>query len=66
MFWNANGNYWICRNKLKIKNAGSSELDKKCYPVIGLINEWTKDGKIIKGTDKNLGGTMRLGYMRLN
>ncbi len=51
----------FARNKLKIKKAGSSELDKKCYPVIGLINEWDKDGKIIKGTDKNLGGTMRLG-----
>ncbi len=51
----------FARNKLKIKNAGSSELDKKCYPVIGLINEWDKNGKIIKGTDKSLGGTMRLG-----
>jgi len=51
----------FARNKLKIKNAGSSELDKKCYPVIGLINEWDKNGKIIKGTNKNLGGTMRLG-----
>ncbi len=51
----------FARNKLKIKNAGSSELDKKCYPVIGLINEWDKNGKIIIGTDKNLGGTMRLG-----
>jgi len=51
----------FARNKLKIKKAGSSELDKNCYPVIGLINEWDKDGKIIKGTDKNLGGTMRLG-----
>ena len=51
----------FARNKLKIKKAGSSELDKKCYPVIGLINEWDKNGKIIKGTDKDLGGTMRLG-----
>ena len=51
----------FARNKLKIKKAGSTELDRKCYPVIGLINEWDKDGKIIKGTDKNLGGTMRLG-----
>ena len=45
----------------KIKNAGSTELDKRIYPVIGLINEWSKDGLIIKGTDRNLGGTMRLG-----
>ena len=51
----------FARNKLKVKNAGSTELDKKCYPVIGLINEWNKDGKIIKGTEKDLGGTMRLG-----
>ena len=51
----------FARNKLKIKKAGSSELNNKCYPVIGLINEWDKNGKIIKGTDKNLGGTMRLG-----
>ena len=25
------------------------------------MNEWEKSGKKIKGTDKNLGGTMRLG-----
>ncbi len=49
------------RNKLNIKNAGSTELDKKCFPVIGLIHEWNKNGKIYKGTEKNLGGTMRLG-----
>jgi len=51
----------FARNKLKIKKAGSTEIERKCYPVIGLINEWDKDGKVIKGTDKDLGGTMRLG-----
>ncbi len=51
----------FARNILKIRNAGSSEFDKNCFPVIGLINEWDRNGKIIKGTDKNLGGTMRLG-----
>jgi CTP synthase len=51
----------FARNKLKIKKAGSTELDRNCYPVVGLINEWSKDGKIIRGTDKDLGGTMRLG-----
>ena len=51
----------FARNTLKIKNAGSSELDNKCYPVIGLLNEWNKNGKLIKGTNKDLGGTMRLG-----
>ena len=51
----------FARNVLKINKAGSSELDKKCYPVIGLIHEWNKGGKLIKGTIKDLGGTMRLG-----
>ena len=51
----------FARNQLNLKNATSSEFDKKGLPIIGLINEWTKSGKIIKGTDKNLGGTMRLG-----
>ena len=36
-------------------------LIKNCYPVIGLIEEWNKNGRKIKGTVKNLGGTMRLG-----
>jgi CTP synthase len=51
----------FARNRLNLKKATSSEFDKKGLPVIGLIDEWIKDGKIIKGTDKNLGGTMRLG-----
>ncbi len=51
----------FARNVLKIKKAGSTEFDINCYPVIGLIDEWNKDGKIIKGTRKDLGGTMRLG-----
>jgi len=51
----------FARSTLKIKNAGSSELDKKCFPVIGLINEWNKNGRIIRGTNQDLGGTMRLG-----
>ena len=51
----------FARNKLNIKKATSSEFDKNGVHVIGLINEWKKDGKTIKGTDKDLGGTMRLG-----
>ncbi len=51
----------FARNQLNIKNATSSEFDKKGLPIVGLINEWSKDGKMIKGTDKDLGGTMRLG-----
>ena len=51
----------FARNQLNLKKATSSEFDKKGLPIIGLINEWTKDGKKIKGTDKDMGGTMRLG-----
>ena len=51
----------FARNVLKINNASSTELNPKCVPVIGLIHEWKKDGKTIKGTNKDLGGTMRLG-----
>jgi len=51
----------FARNQLNLKNATSSEFDKKGLPIVGLINEWSKDGKMIKGTDKDLGGTMRLG-----
>ena len=49
------------KNVLKIKDAGSTELNKQSFPVIGLITEWNKNGKTVKGTNKNLGGTMRLG-----
>ena len=56
----------FARNVLKIKKANSSELDKKCYPVVGLLNEWSKDGKLIKGSNKDLGGTMRLGIYKAN
>ena len=51
----------FARNKLKMKKATSSEFGLGGTPIIGLINEWNKDGKTIKGTDKYLGGTMRLG-----
>jgi CTP synthase len=51
----------FARNKLNIKKATSSEFGLNGVPIIGLITEWNKEGKIIKGSDKNLGGTMRLG-----
>ena len=51
----------FARNVLKIKNAGSTEIDKSCFPIIGLINEWYKNGFTYKGSVKDLGGTMRLG-----
>jgi CTP synthase len=51
----------FARNKLNIKDATTSEFGSGGKHIVGLINEWNKDGKLIKGTDKNLGGTMRLG-----
>ena len=36
----------FARNELNIRNATSSEFDKKGLPIIGLINQWKKDGKI--------------------
>ena len=51
----------FARNKLNIKNATSSEFGTSKASVVGLMSEWTKDGKLMRGTDKNLGGTMRLG-----
>ena len=51
----------FARNRLNIKNATSSEFGKSKASVVGLLSEWIKDGKLIKGTDKDLGGTMRLG-----
>ena len=49
------------RNLLNIKNASTSEFGNNCTPVVGLLDEWQKGTKKIKGTRKNLGGTMRLG-----
>ncbi len=51
----------FARNILNLKKATSSEFDKKGLHVVGLIEEWVKNGRTIKGTDKDLGGTMRLG-----
>ncbi len=51
----------FARNKLNIKKATSSEFGPSKASVVGLMSEWVKDGKKLKGTNKNLGGTMRLG-----
>jgi len=49
------------RNLLNIKNASTSEFGNNCTPVVGLLEEWQKGKKMIKGSEKDLGGTMRLG-----
>ena len=49
------------RNMLNIKDASTSEFGNNCTPVVGLLEEWQKGKKRMKGTEKKLGGTMRLG-----
>jgi len=49
------------RNLLNIKNASTSEFGNNCTPVVGLLEEWQRGKKLFKGSEKNLGGTMRLG-----
>ena len=49
------------RNALGIKKATSSEFGNGGKHVIGLMQEWIKGKGIQKGSEKNLGGTMRLG-----
>ncbi|MBR2922642.1 MAG: CTP synthase [Alphaproteobacteria bacterium] len=50
------------RNVAGIKNAGTTEFDANCEPIIGLMTEWDKEGaKEIRSKDGDLGGTMRLG-----
>ena len=51
----------VARNLLNIKNASTSEFGNNCTPVVGLLEEWHKGKKIYKGSEKKLGGTMRLG-----
>lgn len=50
------------RNVAGIKNAGTTEFDPNCEPVVGLMTEWDQEGaKQIRHKDGDLGGTMRLG-----
>ena len=56
----------FARNVLKIKKASSTEFDKNCIPVVGLLNEWKRGNVLMKGTATNIGGTMRLGSYKAN
>ena len=39
----------FARNKLNMKNATSSEFGPSKASVVGLMSEWTKDGKLMRG-----------------
>ncbi len=49
------------RNLCGIEDATSSELNDGGEHIVGLMTEWEQDGKKQAGTDKDLGGTMRVG-----
>jgi len=49
------------RNMLGIKKATSSEFGNGGAHVVGLMHKWIKGKHIQKGSEENLGGTMRLG-----
>jgi len=49
------------RNLLGIKKATSSEFGNGGTHVVGLMQEWVRGKNVQKGSEKNLGGTMRLG-----
>ncbi|MCH2037096.1 MAG: CTP synthase, partial [Rickettsiales bacterium] len=52
----------FARNVAQIEGASSSEFGECSEPVVGLMREWNKDGKIeTRLEDHDLGGTMRLG-----
>ena len=56
------------RNVLGLKNANSTEFDiNTSHPVISLVTEWEdyQKGKL-KGTLRQMGGTMRLGAQECN
>jgi CTP synthase len=50
------------RDLAGLEGAGSTEISKPKYPVIGLMTEWTKGNeKVSRTADGDMGGTMRLG-----
>ena len=50
------------RNVAGLAGAGSSEFGKPEIPIVGLMTEWTRGNELEqRGTDSDLGGTMRLG-----
>jgi CTP synthase len=50
------------RDLAGLEGAGSTEISKPKYPVIGLMTEWIKGNeKVSRTADGDMGGTMRLG-----
>ena len=52
----------FARNVLQLKEANSTEIMSDCVePVVSLVTEWQEGERKRFGTEKELGGTMRLG-----
>lgn len=50
------------RHLAGLEGAGSSEFGLPNPPIVGLMTEWTKENQVERrGSDSDLGGTMRLG-----
>ena len=50
------------RHMAGLPEAGSTEFGQASEPVVGLMTEWTRGNeKEVRGSDSDLGGTMRLG-----
>ncbi len=51
------------QNLLGLKDAHSSEFLRTKHPIVGLLSEWEKNGKVhtYEGEKRGFGGTMRLG-----
>jgi CTP synthase len=52
----------IARHVAGLKGAGSTELEESKIPLVCLMSEWEKEGKLeIRTEESHKGGTMRLG-----
>ncbi len=52
----------VARNLCGIDGAASTEFEECKVPVIGLMTEWVKEDEVEqRGSDADMGGTMRLG-----
>ena len=50
------------RHLAGLEGAGSTEFGQCAHPVVGLMTEWVRDNTLEqRGSDDDLGGTMRLG-----
>ena len=58
----------FARNVVGMENANTSEMEPSLEnPLVGLITEWSKDGKVeTRDENSDMGGTMRLGAYACN